>query len=146
MFSYTVATMADLDQGSLVTLRMGHLGMIESVISRLSGHSATVKNFSLTVYVGVLALAVSETEPALLWIAALAPILFAALDAYYLGIERSFRDFYGTVAMRPLSEATNVAMDQATPRPLSAFGSPVVWPFYLVQAIVAGVAIWKGLP
>lgn len=137
--------MADLDQGSLVSLRMGHLGMIESVVSRLSGHSATVKNFSVTVYVGVLALAVSESEPALLWIATLAPVLFAALDAYYLGIERSFRDFYRAVAARPLSEAADVAMDQAKPRPLAAFGSLVVWPFYLVQAVVAGAIVSRGL-
>lgn len=137
--------MADLDQGSLVTLRMGHLGMIESVISRLSGHSATVKNFSVTVYVGVLAVAVSQSAPILLWIAVLAPVLFAALDAYYLGIERSFRDFYRTVAERPLSEAVNVVMDQAKARPMASFWRPVVWPFYLVQSALGGAAIWKGL-
>lgn len=134
-----------LDQGSQVTLRLGHLGMIESVISRLSGHSATVKNFSLTVYAGSLALAVTESEPDLLWVAALAPLLFAALDAYYLATERSFRDFYEKVAKRPLEDAANVAMEQGRPRLPAALRSPAVWPFYLLQSAVAGAAIWGDL-
>lgn len=137
--------MLNLDPGTLVSLRMGHLGMIESIISRLSGHSATVKNFAVTVYIGSFALAVSESEPGLIWIAAIAPILFALLDAYYLGVERSFRDFYRTIAERPLAEAENMKMEQAKPRPLVAFGSIVVWPFYSVQTVVAGIAIWLGL-
>jgi hypothetical protein len=137
--------MCTLDAASQVSLRMGHLGMIESVISRLSSHSATVKNFCLTVSAGVFALAVTNSEEQLLWIAVAAPLLFAFLDAYYLGIERAFRDFYHTVANRPLSEAGSVNMDQETARPLKAFISPTVWPFYVPQSVVALLVIWRGL-
>lgn len=132
-----------LEQGSQVALRMGHLGMIQGVISRLSSHSATVKNFSLTVYAGVLALGVSEYDEDLVWIAALAPLLFALLDAYYLASERSFRDLYHTVATRDLSEAMDVAIQPAKPRLLAALARPVVWPFYLVQSAIAGTLLWR---
>ena len=137
--------MGDLDQASLVSLRLGHLGMIQSVVSRLSGHSATVKNFDLTVFMGVVTLAVSHSDQELLWVAVLLPLLFAALDAYYLGIERSFRDFYRTVAERPISEAANVAMNPAPHRLLAALRSLSVWPFYSIQVALAGIAIWKEL-
>lgn len=89
--------------------------MIETVIARLSGHSAAVKNFCLTLYGGVMALSVAQNQPKLLSIAVSAPMLFGLLDAYYLGVERSFRDFYRSVANRPLLEAEKLTMDQETP-------------------------------
>ena len=119
--------------------------MIESVISRLSGHSATVKNFCLTVSAGAFALAVTNSETQLLWIAVIAPALFGLLDAYYLAIERAFRDFYRTVADRPLSEARNVAMEQEGASLHKALLSFTVWPFYVPQSVVGLLVIWKGL-
>lgn len=143
--SDSLMTMASPDQSSLASMRMGHLGMIESVVSRLSGHSATVKNFCITVFVAVMAMGVSEAEPSLFWVAAAAPALFMLLDAYYLGIEQSFRSLYRSVAARPLSEADVVDMDRDRPTPKMALRSFAVWPFYLVQSAFAILVAMKDL-
>lgn len=137
--------MAEIDQSSLVSFRMGHLDMIERAISRLSGHSATVKNFSLTVFIAVLTLGVSQDEPLLLVLAALVPLAFMFIDAYYLGVERSFRELYEAVVERPLAEAPSVGMNNGRPAPRLALGSHAVWPFYLFQMAIAGAACLGSL-
>lgn len=133
------------DQSALVTLRLGHLDMIEKTISRLSGHSATVKNFSLTVFVAVLSLGVSEDEPQLFALAVLVPLIFMCVDAYYLGIERSFRDLYRAVAARALSDATQLGMDEGRPASKLVLSSHAVWPFYILQVALAGAVGLRSL-
>lgn len=132
--------MAEVDQSSLVSFRMGHLDMIERTISRLSGHSATVKNFSLTVFIAVLTLGLSQDEPLLLCLAGLVPLLFMFIDAYYLGVERSFRALYEAVVERPLADAPSIGMNSGRPASRLALGSYSVWPFYLFQFATAGAA------
>ena len=104
-----------------------------------------MKNLCVTVYLAVFALAASSHNASLLWVAVIAPALFAMLDAYYLGVERSFRDFYSQVAKRALSEAGNVAMEQGKAKPIVAFFRPAVWPFYALQSALSLTVILKGL-
>jgi hypothetical protein len=138
--------MADVDHASLIALRLGHLGMIQGVVDRLAGQSATVKNFCLTLVAGAIALAFSNHLSSPLWIALAAPLLFVGLDAYYLGLERAFRTLYEEVAGRDLSEAGQLSMKQRPSGTISALRSPAILPFYLPQIIVAALLIWKVQP
>lgn len=139
--SYIARMSADLNNESLVQLRLGHLGMIQNVVGRLAGYSAAVKNFCITVTTGGIVATFASNAAGLLWISLTAVLLFATLDAYYLALERAFRAFYGEVAERPLSEAGDLAIKRRKLSWWTALGSPSVWPFYLPQLIVVVMLI-----
>lgn len=128
-----------LGQDSLVQLRLGHLGMIQDVVTRLAGYSATVKNFCITVVAGAIVATYAGNKADLLWIAVIAVILFAALDAYYLALERSFRAFYDKVADRPLAQASNLTIRRGSFSWPRALWSASVLPFYFPQVVVVAV-------
>ena len=71
-----------------------HLQMVQDVISRLAGQSTTVKGWSITVTGALLGYGASTGSAALALIAAWAVVAFAALDAYYLSLERAYRAHY----------------------------------------------------
>ena len=64
-----------------------HLAMLQGVIGRLAGNSASCKTWCVSL-VSALAVVVAQSgKVQLLLIAALPILLFAALDSYYLGLE-----------------------------------------------------------
>lgn len=89
----------------LLTARIGHLNMIQGVVTRLATFSANAKNFCITVVAALLGIAFQQHLPLLLLVAALVVLSFAALDVYYLAQERRFREFYRLVADRRLADA-----------------------------------------
>lgn len=71
-----------------------HLQMIQSVISRLAGQSTTVKGWSITMTGALLGYGASTGTPLLAFIAGYVVVAFAALDGYYLALERAYRALY----------------------------------------------------
>jgi hypothetical protein len=71
-----------------------HLQMIQSVISRLSSQSTAVKTWCVTVTAALLGLGATATTPIVALIAVYVVAAFAALDAYYLSLERAYRRLY----------------------------------------------------
>ncbi len=94
--------------GELLTARVGHLNMVQGIVSRMATFSANAKNFCVTVVAALLGIAFQQHLPFLLLAAAFVVISFSALDIYYLAQERRFRDFYRDIADRPLTEATKL--------------------------------------
>lgn len=92
----------------LLTARVGHLNMIQGVVSRLATFSANAKNFCITVVAVLVGIAFQQHLPLLLVAAAFVVASFAALDIYYLAQERRFREFYREVADRPLADAAQM--------------------------------------
>ena len=71
-----------------------HLAILQGVIQRMAENSRSCKIWSVTLVSAILVLVARTGEPrhALL---ALAPVaLFLLLDAYYLALERAFRNSY----------------------------------------------------
>ena len=71
-----------------------HLQMIQAVISRLASHSTTIKGWSVTVSGALLGYSATASTPLVAAIAAWVVIAFAVLDAYYLSLERQYRQLY----------------------------------------------------
>ena len=94
----------------LLTARVGHLNMIQGVVSRLATFSANAKNFCITVVAALVGIAFQQHLPLLLLTAAFVIVSFAALDVYSLAQERRFRGFYRDVADRPLAVAPKMDM------------------------------------
>lgn len=117
-----------------------HLQMLQGVIARLAGNSAACKAWCVGL-VSALTLVVAESAKLELLVVPMLPIvLFAALDAYYLGLERRFRRAYDKFARR-LHEGTATVDDafilapRTTVREIFGEGAEAVlsfsvWPFY----------------
>lgn len=117
-----------------------HLQMLQGVIARLAGNSAACKAWCVGL-VSALTLVVAESAKLELLVVPMLPIiLFASLDAYYLGLERRFRRAYDTFA-RKLHDGSATVDDAfiLAPRPkwreiigegVEAVLSFSVWPFY----------------
>ncbi len=68
--------------------------MIQSVITRLSAQSTTVKGWCVTLNAALLGFGASTTRSAVALIAVYVILAFAVLDAYYLALERNYRGLY----------------------------------------------------
>ena len=82
--------------GSLADIE--HLKLIQNVITRMAGNSFLIKGWSVTLVAGLGAVAKSQNEAGVAWIAAGVVVVFAILDAFYLALERAYRDLYRRVA------------------------------------------------
>jgi hypothetical protein len=113
--------------------RLGHLNMVQGIISRLAGHSATVKTFTLTIAAAIVAVAFEKNLPTLLWAGAVVTAMFGLLDAYYLTVEKCFRSLYEEICARPWSQAFDFSIRQRRVKPsdvVASITSISVWGFY----------------
>ncbi|KSB88944.1 hypothetical protein AS593_21415 [Caulobacter vibrioides] len=118
--------------------RIAHLTMIQGIIGRMAGYSASVKTFTLTIAAALIAVAIDKDQPVLFHAGAAIVFVFALLDAYYLAVEKCFRDLYGEVAGRDWSVALDLGIRQR-PASLSAVlrasTSASIWGFYLLLLV-----------
>lgn len=103
-------TPTPLKQESLVQMRVAHLAMIQSIIARLSGFSANAKTFCITILAALVAVAFQKPVPELIWAGIAVPLVFASLDAYYLALEKQFRDMYAFVCNSPIDQAADLTI------------------------------------
>ena len=124
-----------------------HLEIMQGVIQRMAENSRSCKVWCVTLVSAVLVL-VARTGNAEHALIALAPtILFYVLDAYYLALERRFRNSYSSFVGRiqsgkvSASHLFTVAPTGSTPREFlwAMFGSFSVLPFYAI--VVATVVL-----
>jgi hypothetical protein len=78
----------------LYELRAKHLEMIQSIITRIAGHGATLKSFCITLVTAVCGLAVTLNRPNVTLLSLLPIVAFAIVDAQYLRTERRLRGLY----------------------------------------------------
>jgi hypothetical protein len=134
-----------LEQGALAQLRLGHLGMIQGIVGRLAGFSATVKNFSVTLAAAAVAVNLAQDQKGLLWIALGAVVLLLAIDTYYLAQERAFRELYDDIAGRSLDDADNLRIERPGLNVARAAASFSIWGFYPPQLVVVVLLlVYKG--
>ncbi|SNS65731.1 hypothetical protein SAMN04488107_3347 [Geodermatophilus saharensis] len=71
-----------------------HLKMVQAVIGRLAGNSFLLKGWSVTLAAALSAFARVDSDRSLAWISVGVVVVFAGLDAYYLAVERAYRELY----------------------------------------------------
>jgi hypothetical protein len=118
--------------------------MIQGVISRMSGFSATAKNFAVTAAVAVVAIAFDKEAPPLLWAGIAATALFLLMDGYYHLLEVRFRELYRVTAERPIDAGSDMLLD--APAATSAnvwkmIKSPTLLPFYVLLLFALLIAL-----
>ncbi|MFD0318171.1 hypothetical protein [Streptomyces flavalbus] len=128
---------------ALDEVRIRHLEMIQTIVTRMAGNSFLIKGWSLTVTGALLAYAVGNEESAVALVSILPVLAFWIMDGYFLYQERLFRRLYDRVR-RPEEDIAPFHMDVAPGREkagvLRAAVSPTLSIFYgplLVAQVVA---------
>ncbi|MDR0560014.1 MAG: hypothetical protein LBG92_07565 [Prevotellaceae bacterium] len=75
-----------------------HLEFIQNVITRMNTNSFQIKGMAVTIVSALLAIYVSTSNSAFVFLGIVPTILFWFLDSYYLQQERKFRGVYNNVA------------------------------------------------
>jgi hypothetical protein len=120
--------------------------MIQGVISRMSGFSASAKNFAVTVLVALVALAFDKGA-SLFWTGVGALVTFLAMDFYYHLLEVRFRELYRSTANSPLDLPSNMLLD--APKATGAhmkkvFRSLTLLPFYVLLLFAFAIALYEA--
>lgn len=115
-----------------------HLGIIQNVIQRMSSNSSACKAWCVTLVAAVLVIVADKGKPEYAWIAMLPTSVFAALDAYYLALEKAFRNSYNSFIRKLHNrQITEKDLYSVTPEgnmsglQFEAMKSFSVWGFYL---------------
>ena len=127
-----------------------HLFLMQGVINRMAGNSASCKNWCVVLVAAILVLVARTDTTDYALLALLPTLLFLFLDAYYLALEQVFRNSYNAF-VRKLHSNDGIALsDLYVIRPtgkvnrqmLVSLRSTAVWPFYLMLVIAIGL-VWK---
>ena len=71
-----------------------HLSILQDIIVRMAGNSASCKTWCITIVSAILVVVAGQERGELARITLVPIVLFLALDAYYLGLEKAFRASY----------------------------------------------------
>lgn len=120
-----------------------HLGIVQSVISRMASNSASCKSWCITIVSAILVIIADKNNGKLALIAYIPTILFLVLDAYYLAFEKGFRVSY--CAFIDKLHATKLQPEDLyviSPKgnllllTIKSLGSFSIWPFYITLGIM----------
>ena len=125
-----------------------HLTILQDVIRRMAGSSASCKNWCILLVAAILVLVARAGAPAYALLALIPAVLFLFLDAYYLALEQAFRRSYDAFVDKLHAGAVTLA-DLYVVKPgrpvrrqmLVSLRSTSVWPFYLAL-VVAILLVW----
>ena len=123
-----------------------HLGILQDIVLRMATNSTSCKTWCITIVSAILVIVADKGKPDFAWIALFPAILFAGLDAYYLAIEKGFRNSYNEF-IKKLHTGLLTTEDLYSVAPtgrsfdlqVAALKSFSVWGFYL--SLVALVVI-----
>ena len=121
--------------------QVAHLGMIQSVISRMATNSFALKAVTATIVAATLAISTSSTVASgtIVFLGLLPVIFFWVMDAKYLRLERLYRKLYDHVRLgagfEQFSMDTSSFDGKVSSTIRIAFSWSVIW-FYLTIAII----------
>lgn len=128
-----------------------YLAMLQGVITRMASNSANAKSWCVALVSAIVLIISDKGNPAYVWIASVPIVLFLFLDAYYLGLERLFRDAYNRF-IRKLHEGTATIKDVFIIAPggtgavlratVAASLSLSIWPFYGLLVVMLLLVKW----
>lgn len=114
-----------------------HLNVTECVIQRMASNSASCKAWCITLVSAILVIVADKGKPQYALIAIIPTVLFFILDAYYLALERMFRQAYNSF-INKVHKGKVVVSDLYAVTPAgnlfktfwSSLISFSIWPFY----------------
>jgi len=98
--------------------KLKHLEFIQGVINRLSTNSFLLKGWSVVLISALFALSARDSEVQFVFLAYIPALAFWALDGYFLGLERQYRNLYESVRTRSPDDAD---FDMRVPQSGSGF-------------------------
>lgn len=120
-----------------------HLGILQNVIQRMASDSSACKAWCVTLVSAVLVIVADKGKPDYAYIALLPTIVFTALDAYYLALEKAFRNAYNEFISKLHNKClTEKDLYSVIPKgdisnlQLQSLKSFSVWGFYLSLAVL----------
>ena len=130
-----------------------HLGIIQGVIQRMATNSSQCKAWCITIVSAILVIVADKGKPDFAWIALIPAFLFLCLDAYYLTLEKAFRESYNAF-VKKLHNGELETEDLYAVSPSgsiykhrgAALASFSVWGFYLGLVILVAIARYIVLP
>jgi hypothetical protein len=97
-----------------------HLEFIQTIIARLASNSFQMKGWNVALATAAVGLAAAkDSRPTLAVLAVVPSLAFWFLDAYYLGLERLYRDLY----KKAISGPPSFDLDAGSLRPKAWLGS-----------------------
>lgn len=124
-----------------------HLGILQNVIQRMAENSSASKAWCVTLVSAILVIVADKGKPDYAYIAFLPTLVFAALDAYYLALEKAFRNAYNEFISRLHNKSlTEADLYSVAPKgnmselQWQAFKSFSVWGFYVSLAVLIFIA------
>lgn len=122
-----------------------YLTILQGVIGRMASNSASAKAWCVALVSAIIVVVADKSEPGCVWIALVPVGLFFFLDAYYLGLEKQFRERYndfigklheGTAQVEDVFIMTpGDGLTESKKATWKACRSASVWPFYLLLAL-----------
>lgn len=120
-----------------------YLGILQNVIERMATNSTSAKTWCITIVSAIIVVIADKNKPNYALIALIPTFLFLALDAYYLAMEKGFRNAYvqfvkkihnGSLTTEDLFSVQQVG--KPFELQLEAFKSFSVWGFYSVLTLL----------
>ena len=135
------------------TAVQAHLTITQGVIQRMAENSRSCKVWCVTLVSAGLILVARTGEPQHALLALVPTFLFCILDAYYLALERAFRNSYSEF-VRKLHCSEGKLSDLYEVRPTGmglglvsrCLGSVSIWLFYPLVAVTILAAWWLIIP
>lgn len=126
-----------------------HLSISQSVIQRMAANSASSKGWCIAITSAILVLVADKSKPDYALIALIPILLFLALDAYYLALEKRFRNSYNEFidklhrkGIESVDLYAIIPSGSAPKAIVAALISFSVWPFYITLLFMVFVA-WQ---
>lgn len=130
-----------------------HLGIVQGVISRMASNSSQSKAWCITIVSAILVIVADKGKPTFAWVAIFPSFLFMALDAYYLTLEKAFRESYRQFitkvhnnSLKPEDLYSVAPAGNIHKHRREALKSFSVWGFYIGLIILVAIARYVVLP
>lgn len=126
-----------------------HLSFIQGVITRMNSNSFSMKGWMVAIVSALAAVYASDAANpcGYIYFAIAIPVvlIFCGLDAYYLKMEKQYRDLYNEVLANPVTTDFNMNASGFKRTLWQAFCSPSVWILYVfvLVLLVAAIIILK---
>jgi 4-hydroxybenzoate polyprenyltransferase len=129
----------------IADLRVKHLEMLQSLITRMAGYGASFKSYCITVTTAVIGFAFTLHRPTVAALALLPVIAFGIADAQYLRVERRFREVFDLVRGESWDEIPSFEISLKSTRAQSFLSAATSWSivwFYTPLAIGVFLAVF----
>jgi hypothetical protein len=137
-----------LSPDKIADLRVKHLELLQAIVARIAGNSASLKNYCVTLTTAICGLAITLHQPVIVLLALLPIVVFAVLDARFLHIERRFRGLFDRIRQEDWATPPSFEIGLRTAPAVSYWGTLCSWSiviYYglLLIGVVMVVAVWS---